>query len=965
MVKDFFLFFCCLFITLGVLSAQPPNKRLKEDGLIHIPIPAKLPYTQQTQMLLNGQWVLNDKWRIMVPGELEMQGFTVADGMMFTYSRIIELPAAWRGQRIRLRFDGVNSYCIVSINGKMIMEHEGGFVPFEADVTEQVAFGKKNRLTVKVKSRTLSDILNCTSQYAAHNVCGITRKVVLYSIPSVHISDQTIVTEFDTSYTGADLKLVSKIQNSSSGYSSVKLRYVLTDPSGKTVFDQSQPGKIILPGQSLGNSLSVHLKNPKQWDPEHPYLYTLYTHLLVDNHWVQINKEKVGFRQVRIFGNQLLLNGKPIKLKGVNRHDIYPISGRSVSYDLCRKDAQLFVEGNCNYIRTAHYPPAEEFLNAADEFGLLVESESAFCWVGHPGNPTWGKWDYRDESFFPQMLRANLEKMIAEKNHPSIIIWSLANESYWSQLWEKINRIVKEFDSTRPTSFHDQCWGNFNNMGSKADIAVYHYPSIEDLPKTDTLRRPVLFGEYFHVPCYNRRELETDPGLRAMYGTPLREMFDSVQQHQGCLGGAIWAGIDDIFIMPGGQSVGYGEWGVIDGWRRPKPEYFGMKKAYSPVVVRLQSQNQEMPNELCISIENRYVFTNLKEITTRYKTDDNSWVILHPDISPQVSAPVVIPINKDTRKLCIQFIDKKGLTVNEERFQLKDTIPIFRATYPFSITEDSLLVSLRVGEVDYYISKRTGGIQAILKQNRIIVYNGPDFMLVPMNRDNGGKIAESGADYQKNILPLPDYSLPTEVVTSFNIIKNDSAVVVKVHKNYREAKGIQTFSFLANGIVKSTVEITTYTGNDTLPRQYGLAFSLPKSFATLSWKSQQHYTDNCVANIGRTEGEAHLLPYQCNKFKQPTVFWKDDFNDFGSNDFRSTKLAIRLATLRNSQNDRLEIISDGKQSVRSWLQDGRIQCLIAEYSNNGSEPFYTNPQNIGQINIKGKIMRACVAFRIL
>ena len=126
------------------------------------------------------------------------------------------------------------------------------------------------------------------------------------------------------------------------------------------------------------------------------------------------------------------------------------------------------------------------------------------------------------------MVRANMDNVLAGRNHPSIIIWSLGNESKWSPLWEKVNKIVKEMDPSRPTSFHDQCWGGFNNAGSNADVANYHYPGINGPKATDTMSRPTLFGEYAHLSTYNRRELLTDPGVRSAYNEPLVQFYDSI-----------------------------------------------------------------------------------------------------------------------------------------------------------------------------------------------------------------------------------------------------------------------------------------------------------------------------------------------------------------------------------------------------------------------------------------------------
>jgi len=573
--------------------------------------PYLVAHVQQPLISLNDEWNFQINTskklnKIKVPGEWEMQGFTVNEGETAIYTRELNIPDDWKNKIVKLRFDGVSSHALIKVNGKKVGEHEGSFVPFEVDITSALN-NDKNILQVGVQAQTISDKLACTSQYAAHIVGGLLRNVVMFALPQTNISNIIVNTTFDKQFNNATLQINTTIAKASNTEFPTSFRYTLRDVNGKTVLHKTSKEQIT----------NIAVKHPLQWNPEHPYLYELSTELLQKGKSIETIKQKIGFRQVDVRENILLVNGKPVKLHGVCRHSIYPLTGRSVNDSLDVKDAVLFRKGNCNYIRTSHYPPSEAFLNACDSLGLFVESESSLCWIEHPASPIWKLWNYLDEKFLPYMINANVEKMVAERNHPSIIIWSLGNESRWSPLWAKVNKVVKELDPSCPTTFHDQCWGDFNNAGSKADIAVYHYRGINGGAACDTMKRPVLFGEYAHVSCYSRRELATDPGVREDYGASLVQMYDSMYYHKACLGGAIWSGIDDIFHMPDGRIIGYGPWGVIDAWRRPKPEYYGMKKAYSPVVVthiQYPSSNKEV---LSLFVENRYDFTNLKDIIIR------------------------------------------------------------------------------------------------------------------------------------------------------------------------------------------------------------------------------------------------------------------------------------------------------------------------------------------------------------
>ncbi len=438
-------------IVLTILSWLSSFNQLNAQGknILGFDVPVITPFAStiigvaNPKISLNGSWGFDIKEQsqkgksIQVPGEWEMQGYTVNEGQTAVYTKRLDIPAEWKGKQIKIRFDGVSSHGLVKVNGIKLGEHEGSFVPFEVDLTKALNY-KNDVLEVEVQALTVSDRLACTSQYACHTVGGLLRKVTLFAVDPVHITSATINTVFDGEYKNASLVIGSTILNNSSVSANVQLQFTLFDTNGKIVAKKSS---VLTKGINISGTNDVEttlaIKKPKHWNPEHPYLYKLQTDLLVNGIKQQSNEQKVGFRQILIKGNQFFVNGKPIKLHGVNRHSVHPLTGRSISSELERKDAELFRAANCNYIRTSHYPPSEEFLNAADELGLFVESEASLTWIQHHASPIWKLWNYTDENFLPFMVRANMDNILAGRNHPSVIIWSLGNESRWSPLWEK------------------------------------------------------------------------------------------------------------------------------------------------------------------------------------------------------------------------------------------------------------------------------------------------------------------------------------------------------------------------------------------------------------------------------------------------------------------------------------------------------------------------------------------------
>ena len=203
---------CLLFLGISVSAQQNIPPRLS-------PRPIEVESVSKAVVSLNGHWDFSikgekKKSKILVPGEWEMQGYEVADGETVVYSREIVIPGNWKNKRVKIRFDGVSSHAVVKLNGEIVTEHEGSFVPFEADMTKLIKAGS-NLLTVEVQALTISDILACTSQYAAHTVGGILRKAMIFALPDVNIADVAITTVFDKQYKDAVLVINTSIANES------------------------------------------------------------------------------------------------------------------------------------------------------------------------------------------------------------------------------------------------------------------------------------------------------------------------------------------------------------------------------------------------------------------------------------------------------------------------------------------------------------------------------------------------------------------------------------------------------------------------------------------------------------------------------------------------------------------------------------------------------------------------------
>ena len=295
MIKIISLYKLCVLILLLVCTEYSFGQtRINGFDIPRVsPIPVSVSTVKQTQILLNEKWDFqvqgnSTKKQISVPGEWEMQGFTVNEGQTAVYSLKLDIPVDWKNHRVKIRFDGVSSHALIKVNDIKMGEHEGSFVPFEVDVTNALN-SNNNVLQVEVQALTISDRLACTSQYAVHTVGRLLRKVVLFTLPPVNISSTVTTTTFDPQFRNAVLKIRSEIANESTFLASAQFQYVLTDAAGKVVFQKlSAIKKNVATNSMVNEETTVDVKQPEQWNPEHPYLYHLKSTLLINGKAVQL-----------------------------------------------------------------------------------------------------------------------------------------------------------------------------------------------------------------------------------------------------------------------------------------------------------------------------------------------------------------------------------------------------------------------------------------------------------------------------------------------------------------------------------------------------------------------------------------------------------------------------------------------------------------------------------------------------
>ena len=777
-IKTILFAFGCSFLLSGT-KAFAQIERLPDEA--SYPVLQELAGVETPAVLLSGTWQFqyspDSKWdKIQVPGEPAMQGYAIEHDKPFTYRKSFTVPADYAGKHTILRFDGVYSHARLFVNGTFVREHHGGFTRWETDVTPFVRPGKKNEIRLEVTDRL--DDISYASGYAHHPIGGILRDVTLFALPETCLYDFYAETHLDAAYEDAVLKI---------GYSSpvvggAEVAYTLADPSGRRYpLAQSR-----FPLKEGGNMNELPVKNPLKWDAEHPNLYTLTITLSKDGKEIGRFDRRIGFRDVKIEKDRMLVNGMPVKLRGACRHDIHPTLGRTTTAELDSLDVILFKRSNMNFVRTSHYPPTERFLEYCDRYGIYVESETAVCFVDTYRQKNYAPGKTQDSAeFTPRYLSQCREMVKSFRSHPSILFWSIGNESVYGTNFQQCWDWVKATDKTRPVIFSYP--GSVGEKKPVYDILSMHYQDVNgNLNQWNRSTHgfqgegiPALFDEWAHPACYTYATLQEDPNIREFWGHSIERMWSGLFDAPGGLGGAIWGYVDETFMLPEpkvgtafwkefartakpedyqGKCVGYGEWGIVDVWRREKPEFWATKKAYSPVRLMTTEVASFLSGQrLLLPLYNRFDHTDLDEIKIRYTYKGVEKELPAPSIAPHQKGLLVIPAEawEEGELLSICFYTATGELLDAEQVSLGSDYHVRLADSEASpvngvlqVEETAGMMTIKGDGFEIPFSKETGLISNATSKGQVIIEKGPFLHLdINLNHLTGAEVRKSARKF--------------------------------------------------------------------------------------------------------------------------------------------------------------------------------------------------------------------------
>jgi beta-galactosidase len=771
-----------------------------------------------------------------------------------SYRTEFEIPRTWKDRQVFLHFDGIKSASYFWINGQSIGYSQDSMLPAEFNITKYLKQGK-NTLAVEVYRWSDGSYLEDQDMW---RLSGIYRNVYLFSTPQVHIRDFAVRTDLDDNYTDATLLIRPRITN----YTTENLRRwtveaqlydadakpVLSDALSKSVssiIHERYPQR----GNVPFGLLRTTVENPHKWSAEIPYLYTLVITLKdSDGKAVEIESCRAGFREVEIKDGQLFVNGKSIKLFGVNRHETDPDYGRAIPVSRMIQDIKLLKTHNINAVRTSHYPDNPIWYDLCDEYGIYLIDETNLETHGLGGwfsnQPIW------NTAFMQRVIRM-VER---DKNHPSVIFWSLGNESGCGPNHASMAAWIHDYDSTRPVHYEGAAERPkdpyYVDMRSRMYARI---PQIIRMATDPDDNRPVVLCEYAHA-------------MGNSVGN-LKEYWDAIRSHKRLIGGFIWDWADqglrktdasgkEFWAYGGdyGDNPNDGNFccnGVVLPDRKPNPSLYEVKKVYQRISVT--------PVELTagtFNVRNEYDFINLDFVNILWELTEDGKTIqkgtlpklsLTAGDSKQINVPFEKPNFKPGAeyflKISFALADdtswaETGNVVAWEQFEIPFDVPQAPSVAiadmpPLKLQDSGTALKVTGRDFELIVGKSSGAIESLNFDGKELISEPliPNFWRAPTDNDNGNRMPRRLGIWRRAGRDRK-LSMTTAEQISPKVVRITAEAALEVGDNWKY-KSVYTVFGSGDVIVSGSIEPGAEISQN-LPR-FGMQMAIPGEFSTMSW----------------------------------------------------------------------------------------------------------------------------------
>ena len=846
----------------------------------------------------------------------------VGDNPVGSYRRNFTLPQGWDAKNVFLHFDGLYSAAYVWVNGLYVGYTQGGNNDHEFDISAYVQTGENN---ICVQVFRWSDASYLEGQDMFH-MSGLHRDVYLYATPKTFVRDHYITSSLNSSYNGGSMNIALEVDNRTGAAASKNVEAELIAPDGTVVATKNVVVEFTEGVKTVNcNILFEGLSSLKVWSSETPHLYTVVVRQKdSDGNEEMVFSTKYGFRHIEIKNGVVLINGQRVYFKGVNTQDTHPLYGRTMDIATMLKDIELMKQANVNHVRTSHYPRSAKMYAMFDYYGLYVMDEADVechkSWSDKKDNSI-----SNDPTWQAQYIDRTVRMVMRDRNFPSVVFWSLGNESGIGVNFDATYAVTKILDS-RPV--HYEGYSNVNSA-KNTDMDSKMYPN---LSYTQNHCNSSIGGEPFYL-CEYAHAMGNGIGN-------LQDYWDIIEGSKYGIGGSIWDWVDQGIYDP--QAIKKGELekngfpyytsgydypgphqgnflnnGIITADRAWTAKLTEVKKVYQNVKFTYGTSK--------ILVKNKYNFTNLNNFDVRYTllcdgVAVEEKVVAAPSVVPGATGAVVLD-------LATEFEAGKEYALNVELI-MKNDGEWFKAGYPvateqFILQERASLGYAEQGSEVLQVNKNNGC--KMVNNNITFAVNASGFVTEWVA--NGVKVLEQGnypiysnvrwieneSPYGEHVFGDKEAYINSATVTS--ALSGDGKTCnVTVNVKNGKCPYVITYTVYASGVVDMKVD---YSPNASGLRRIGLDMVFPAGYENVEYYAKGPWENYIDRQTGSFLGRY-------------TTTVDDMFEMYAHPQSHGNRMALRDLTLWNPDNgNAIKIETEGQVSFSLSHYDQR-QYLVPE-----------------------------------
>jgi len=763
-----------------------------------------------------------------------------------SYRRTFSVPDDWADRQVFLHFAGVNSAFYLWVNGQEVGYSQGSRTPAEFNVTKYLVDGD-NVLSVEVYRYSDGSYLECQDFW---RISGIFRDVYLWSAGELDIRDFEVHTDLDEDYRDAELGIDVHVRSFASEAQSFSIEATVFDAEQRPYIQGLSTTAEVAAGGEATLRLDRLVANPPKWSAEQPNLFTLVLELRdADDAVQEVVSHNLGFREVEITDGLLLVNGVPVLIKGTNRHEHDPDTAHVMNTESMVRDIRLMKQHNLNAVRTSHYPDVTEWYDLCDFYGLYVIDEANIesHGIGYDPDKTLGN--------KPEWEKAHLDRTISmverDKNHPSIIIWSLGNEAGDGVNFTATSGWIRQRDPSRPVHYERA------GLGPNTDIFCPMYARIDDIVEYAETHddRPLILCEYSHAMGNSNGNI--------------KDYWDAIHSHERLQGGFIWDWVDQGLRQPvpgrtdefyfafGGDLEPPGVYhddnflmnGLVSPDRVPHPGLLETKKVYQHVSITPINLDRGE-----VEISNGYAFTNLDAFDGFWTVTADDAVLADGrlarlDLEPAESRVITLPLPKISARPGVEYrLDlslrlpddtswaERGHEVAWEQFQMDFGAPApaldVATMSPLEFVQNDKQIGVSGDGFTVLFDTAKGSLASFVFDGTELISSGPvpNFWRAPTDNDRGNGMPERCAPWKNastrwEVTRIAvDKRGPAEIVVGFEGLLPDVSSTSQV-----------TYTVLGSGDI--IVEHTMTPGAAELPElpRFGMQLIIPAGFEDVTW----------------------------------------------------------------------------------------------------------------------------------